>query len=258
MQSQEYEDYEVVVIDGYSDDGSIEIAKRYADRVLFDEKNYGSACKLGFESTDKPIVGLFDGDIYFPHEDWLTGAVGQFGREERVSTVWPRNEAPPDANHLTKLYLEHWDLIIEDRIASGRGLYGGGNSLFERTALEEVGGIDDSIHWGADFDWSRRLEQNGYKVVYHRDPIYHHTMRNFRQFTSKQFSGASTFSDHGFDMMRLTPVDILREQFLLGGRGMIRGLVFKRKPCWILFPMYLFLRSCAYGFMFSKNLVSGK
>jgi hypothetical protein len=83
-------------------------------------------------------------------ENWLKNAVLKFNFDDSVSTVWPRNIAPPDASLTTRLYFNHWDKIIEDRISNLRGYFGGGNSLFRSQYLDEVGGVNTAIHWGED------------------------------------------------------------------------------------------------------------
>lgn len=253
MRALDYPNLEIIVIDGHSEDDTVEIAERFADKVIYDDNNYGSACQRGFQVSSGEIVGLFDGDIYFPNEGWLMKAVEYFDCGDNVSTVWPQNVAPPESGLLTHLYFDHWKLIIEHRVKNERSYFGGGNSLFLRSALEDIGGINDDIHWGADFDWAQRLYESGYQVVYFEDPVYHHTMRDWSQFYSKQFSGAETFSQRGFGLLGMDISDVLYEQYVLGLWGMIRGLFKEREISWALFPVYIVLRSLAYGYTFIRS-----
>jgi len=255
MRQLDYPSLEIIVIDGHSDDETVAIAEEYADTVIFDDNNYGSACQQGFKESSGEIVGLFDGDIYFPHSSWLKNAVGYFKCGDRVSTVWPKNVAPPESGALTKLYFNHWQIIMDNRMETGRGYFGGGNALFDRNALEEIGGIDSSVHWGADFDWAKRLHESGYQVVYLEDPVQHHTMRTWNQFYSKQFSGAETFSKKGFGLMGMSIYDAMYEQYVLGSLGMARGLLSDQDPAWLLYPPYMLLRSIAYGSTFFRNIL---
>lgn len=251
---QNYPDTEFVVADGGSMDETIDIAKEFGARVEYDDGTVGSARKTAFEASSGDIVAQFDADIVLPHDDWLINAVRRFNYGDHVSTVWPKNVAPPNAPPLTKLYFRHWELMIEDRIVKGRGFFGGGNALFRRSCLENAGGIDAELHWGEDFDWARRLHDAGYSVVYHRDPVYHDTMRSLRQFARKQFVGAETFTDTGFGLMGLTLSDVLYEQFGLGAYGMVRGLAVERDPVWLWYPPYLACRVGAYGSTYLKQL----
>lgn len=247
VRAQSYPTIEVVVVDGGSDDGTREIAARLADTVVTDEGLLGRARQTGVENSSGEVIALFDGDVVLPHEEWLAAAVRRFDYDESVSTVWPRNVAPPDAPPLTRLYFEHWELMMERRMRTGRGYLGGGNSLFRRDHLEAVGGVSRDLHWGEDFDWAKRLAEAGYSVVYHRDPVYHDTMRSLGEFMRKQFVGAETFTDTGFGLMGLTLGDVLYEQYALGLYGMVRGLLLDREPAWLLYPPYIGTRTLAYG-----------
>ena len=246
---QKYPDKEIIVIDGYSKDGTLKIAEKYADKVVFDKGTYGSACQTGIDNATGQIIGLFDSDTEMPHDRWLINAIEYFNYGEKVSTVWPLQAPSPQSTVTTRFYLEHWNMILADRISRNRGLFGGGNGLFLTMALNEIGGIDRKIHWGADFDWAQKLKDSCYQVVLIKDPIYHHTMTSFKQFARKQFVGADTFMETGFEMMGLSDWDIFREQFVIGTIGMVRGLLQERDSSWLLFFPFLGTKMMAYSYV---------
>jgi len=253
--AQDYPSIEIIIIDGYSNDRTVEIAKKFTDNILFDSGTYGSACQTGFRYSSGEIIALFDSDLIIPHNSWLKEAIRYFNYAPNVSTVWPLLVAPPNSSLFARLYQTNLHRIfIEHRMTRKIGLYGGGNSLFLRSCLEKIGGINPSIHWGADFDWAQKLKQLGYRVVYLNDPIYHDTMRTFRLFVRKQFTGAKTFTKYGFQFMGLSFKDILYEHFVLGTIAMVKGIFIDRDPSWIYFPFLLIVRSVAYGHTYIRNL----
>lgn len=256
--NQEYPDIEIIIVDGYSKDKTIEIAEKYTDKIYFDDGTLGSARQTSIEHSTGQILALFDADIIIPHEKWLINAIRYFNYSNRVSTVWPMNAAPPNSSMVTRLYFNHWRIIMEDRIKKGRSVYGGGNALFLKKCIEEIGGVDRSLHWGEDFDWARKLKDHGYQVVYIRDPLYHDTMRSLKEFARKQFIGAETFTRTGFQLMNLSSRDVFYEQVILGARGMIKGLIKDRDVSWLLFPLFVFIRGIAYGYTYVKNLGEDK
>ncbi|KAF5082951.1 Glycosyl transferase family 2 [anaerobic digester metagenome] len=248
--NQNYPSVEIIVVDGNSTDKTIEIAKKYTNQIFFDSGLLGSARQTGVEKATGEIVALFDSDIIIPHKNWLRNAVRCFNYDDRISTVWPENVAPPDGGLVVNLYFNHWKLIIEDRIKKRRGLYGGGNALFLRRAIEEIGGVSRSLHWGEDFDWAQKLKDRGYKVVYIHDPLYHDTMPSLKVFTKKQFTGAKTFTKTGFQLMDLSPYEVFYEQVVLGVKGMFQGLIVERDLSWCLYPVFVSLRGLAYGYTY--------
>ncbi|QYZ78453.1 glycosyltransferase [Methanofollis formosanus] len=255
IKDQDYADIEIIIIDGYSKDKTIEIAKNFADLILYDQGTYGSACQTGFKHASGEVIALFDSDIIIPHKTWLREAIRYFNFASNVSTVWPLLIAPPNSSLFARLYQTNLHRIfIEHRIANKIGLYGGGNSLFLRSCLEEIGGINPSIHWGADFEWAQKLKNLGYCVVYLKDPVYHDTMRTFGLFVRKQFSGAKTFTKHGFQFMGLSFKDIFYEHFILGTKGMIKGIIIDRDVSWCLYPLVVSARGFAYGYTYLVSM----
>lgn len=248
--NQNYPNVEIIVVDGNSKDKTIEIAKKYTNKIFFDSGLLGSARQTGVEKATGEIVALFDSDIIIPHKDWLRNAVECFNYDDRVSTIWPENIAPPDGGPVVRLYFNHWKLVIEDRIKKRRGLYGGGNALFLRRAIEEIGGVSRSLHWGEDFDWAQKLKDKGYKVVYIHDPLYHDTMPCLKVFAKKQFTGAKTFTKTGFQLMNLSPYEVFYEQVVLGVKGMFHGLIVERDLSWYLYPVFVSIRGIAYGYTY--------
>jgi glycosyltransferase involved in cell wall biosynthesis len=251
--NQDYPDIEIIIVDGHSKDRTIEIAKKYTDKIYYDTGTLGRARQTSVEKSSGKIIALFDSDIYIPHDKWLINAIKYFNYDTKVSTVWPVNIAPPGGSFTVRLYFNHWKLVIEDRIRKKRGLYGGGNALFLRKYIEEIGGISKSLHWGEDFDWAQKLKDIGCKVVYIKDPLYHDTMQSLDEFTRKQFTGAKTFTVTGFGLMNLSFWNVFYEQVILGIRGMIKGLLFDHDISWLLFPAFLFVRVIAYLSTYFKN-----
>lgn len=251
---QEYPNIEIIIVDGNSKDRTIEIAKKYTNKIFFDDGKLGSARQTGVEHSTGQILALFDSDIIIPHKKWLKNAIKFFNYNNKVSTVWPLNIAPPYGSLTMRLFLNHWKVIIEDRIKNKRGLFGGGNSLFLRKYIDEIGGIDRSLHWGEDFDWAQKLKDHGYKVVFIHDPLYHDTMRSLKIFAKKQFVGAKTFTVTGFQLMKLSGSDVFYEQIILGTKGMVKGLVVGRDISWLLFPMFVLIRAIAYSYTYAKGV----
>ncbi|PWR71768.1 glycosyltransferase [Methanospirillum stamsii] len=255
IKAQNYPNTEIIIIDGNSTDKTISIAQKYSDKIVYDAGTYGSACQTGLESSSGEIIASLDSDIIIPHSNWLIHAVPYFNYCNRVSSVWPLYVAPPNATGFARLYQTHLYMIfMNNRISKNIGYFGGGNTLFLRKSLEDIGGINRDIHWGADFEWAKRLKDLGYKVVFISDPLYHDTMRTFYQFFKKQFVGANTFVDSRFGLMGLSTYEILYEHLILGTKGMIKGLLIDRDYCWLYYPFLVASRFFAYGYIYLKKL----
>jgi len=255
IQAQEYPRIEIVIVDGGSIDETTQIAKEYTNLIFEDKGPLGSARQTSIEHSSGKILALFDSDIIIPHKMWLRNALSYFNYSEKVSTVWPANTYPPQATPVCRLYFKHWRLIVNHRMTRAYGLFGGGNALFLRSCIETIGGVNRALHWGEDFDWAKRLKENGYSVVFIDDPLYHDTMNSLKEFARKQFVGAATFSQTGFGLMNMTLWDVIYEQYVIGVKGSIGGIIKERDFDWLLFPMLQSLKSLAYSYKFLVRMV---
>lgn len=254
--AQDYPNIEIIIVDGYSSDNTIQIVQKYTNKIFYDSGLLGSARQTGVDNSKGGIIALFDSDLIIPHSNWLKNTIKYFNYSTKVCCVWPICMAPPNASAFAQLYQTYfYRLIIDNRIKTGKSYYGSGNSLFSKNAFEIIGGINCSIHWGEDFDWAKKFKIAGFQVIFISDPLYHDTMRTIKQFARKQFYGAESFTNYGFQLMGLTFKDILYEHFILGMKGMVHGLIIERNTAWLYYPVFLFIRIFAYTIVLIKNLI---
>jgi len=196
--AQDYEAYEVVLVDDGSTDSTADIAQSFPVRYRR-QQNEGSsvARNTGLEMARGELIALLD------HDDML----------------------PPTKLRLQASYLvEHPEVdcvlgrqqwIIEDGVDPpplGRDpLFGdlGGialvSAMIRRDALERVGGYDPTYHYAEDRDLFIRLRENGFsiavlpEVVLHRrlhgankslaPPEHHPILRSLREKLARERAG---------------------------------------------------------------------
>lgn len=78
-------DFEVLLIDGGSDDKTLEIAKKYPVKILHNEKRVEEAARiLGINIAKGKIIGFVDADNVLVGNDWLEKMIFPF-EDERIS-----------------------------------------------------------------------------------------------------------------------------------------------------------------------------
>jgi GT2 family glycosyltransferase len=190
---------EIVVVDGHSTDGTLEVIQNYPAKLLFEQVagSIGMAYDLGWRNTQGELVILFDSDVYmgsgfFPkiHELLSDSRIGWISCQPKAVVT----------NKVTKAQGEDWArgapglsptshstfLRLYSRIAYGgtkEPLCGGPCMVVRRTCLEAVDGLK-GLSTGTigpkgtslgDICLSQRIVRKGWKAIWWTDsPVFHH------------------------------------------------------------------------------------
>ncbi|MDY6893960.1 MAG: glycosyltransferase, partial [Thermotogota bacterium] len=78
---------EIIVVDGGSEDDTLEIAREYTDKIFSNPLKTGEAGKaVGVKKAEGDIIALIDSDNILPDKDWLKNMVEPFEDEEIAGT----------------------------------------------------------------------------------------------------------------------------------------------------------------------------
>jgi len=162
-----YPDYEVILVDDGSTDGTPQIGATHPKvRYFRHEKNLGLAVarNTGIAAATGEIVAFTDSDCR-ADEDWLYYLVGDLLRGEFAGMGGP-NLLPPEDSLVAAAVMASpggpAHVMLTDRQAEH---VPGCNMAFYKWALEQVGGFDPTFHQaGDDVDLCWRLQQAGLQI----------------------------------------------------------------------------------------------
>lgn len=198
IQAQTYKNYEVIIIDNASTDGSIEeIKKKFSEVIIFKTiKNLGTSYtrNAGVNFSKGDLIWFLDNDTYIPEVHTLNNLVQLFIDDTSIDGLGGEAEINKNneiigtkklklfSNGLTKGYFyrnEKYKKISVNVIATC-------NLLIKKDAFEKVGGFDHFyFFYLEDIDLTHRISQSGFNLyVYHKCPVVHN------------FSESSRFNNH--------------------------------------------------------------
>jgi len=248
--TQKYPSIEIIIIDGGSTDNTISIAKEYATKIFKFRGSLGAARQLGIDHASGELIANWDSDIYIPDKDWLRRAVQTLLSCPDASTLWVYNIYPPDSTTVQKAFSWYsWKMML-DFAKKGRGFWGGGNSIFRKRMIEEVGGFNTEDDTGEDFNLAKKLHQKGYKTIFYDDYVYHDTFRSLSELLRKDIRRVTNFKRMGINhVMGLSISELLLEHAKIIIDSMI-NLFKTRNHFFVMIPVIIALRMFIYASMY--------
>ncbi len=174
---QGYPDLEYIVIDGGSQDGSVEIIQKYAPFLSFwtSERDSGqaSAINKGFARSSGAIMGwlnsddiLLPGALYqiahtFAAKPQAQLVTGLRKRIDSASRVTGNTIYDPPSNY----YLRHYCCIAQE------------TTYWRRPVWEQLGTLDESFQFALDYEYWLRAIREGYR--FHFMPHYTGGFRDY-------------------------------------------------------------------------------
>jgi len=183
-----YPHFEVVVVNGPSTDNTTEVLRAYASSIRVGtcaDRNLSVSRNVGIDMARGELVAFIDDDAV-PDEDWLDDAVAAFDCDEVAAVgglVYDHTgyNLQYRYNLCNRLGTAHWNFPSPgDQFCYPGSVefpyVPGGNSLFRRSALLEVGAFDEEYDYYLDetdvclrlIDVGYRLKQLSSAYVYHR------------------------------------------------------------------------------------------
>jgi len=166
--------YEVIVMDGVSNDGTVKIAEQYPVKVVSIRLNCPAAYNYAFKIAAYPILGFVDSDAKV-EPTWLKKLVPRLA-EPQVAGV----SGSIDTWNRDNLWARSIGYELKNRyrrIGRYTGRIATMNLLLKKSVIEEVGGWDEKLPSQYDTDFGFRMSEKGYKIAYEPAAVCFHYNR---------------------------------------------------------------------------------
>ena len=191
--AQSLKAHEVIVVDGHSIDGTVERAKRFPVKILYEDYHTrAGACQIGVENAGGEYVAFTDADCR-PDRDWLANLVKAF--DDGIVGVGGMIKQLGEETWIRSVNLVYGTFLGSANSVQGRchktkrvvNSISGSNSMYLKQNLVKVGGFKVKLPGGEDAEINKRLLRHGH-LLYTPDAIIQHEHgRSLKSFARQMY-----------------------------------------------------------------------
>ncbi|MBI5225755.1 glycosyltransferase [Candidatus Micrarchaeota archaeon] len=187
LRSQSFAADEIIVADGGSTDGTLDIARAWADSVVIERKRTIAAGRqAGADKASGRWLVFADGDSYYP-KDWLLDLLRPFANAG-VSCTHGK-VLFNDANRLEQFMTDRIaPKLFKTALQLGYPSGAGSNLAIRSDIFKKMGGFNTDLVTAEDVDLQRRALQYG-RNVYVEDAVAYISARRLRSWGYPKFVG---------------------------------------------------------------------
>ncbi len=204
------QEFEIIVVDGQSSDRTVEIAQRYADRVIQQvSEGVGGARNDGVRAARGDVIVTTDADC-IPNREWLEVVQKRFENEDVVAVTGFLDPFDyEDLNRYEAFIYRQLFRISNDMLTvfAITGYYHlcGANSAFHRDTFLEVGGYLD-LPYSDDVEIYKRLKSKGKMVLENRMKV-NYSIRRIKRMSLIKYIYQITKNDFVTLILNMKPTD---------------------------------------------------
>lgn len=192
--TQDYQDFDVVIIDGGSSDRTLNIVQEYSERssklhfFIYPKTTIGKARSHGMSHVQGEFVVFLDSDCVLPNSDWLSNMLTGFNSTQIAGVFTFGKYDPKDPSILRYSILSNpfRNSINNPLIGSDNYIpIGTGHIIIQRKLIEDAGGFKDLIA-AEDIEVTQTLAKQGYLLRYMPGlEVHHYHVSSFSQLIRK-------------------------------------------------------------------------
>ena len=164
---QNYDDFEVILVDSGSTDGTLEIAKQYPiEEVVHippENFSFGRALNYGCEAAQGEYCIFISAHCYPKRVDWLERLLEKFD-DDNVAMVYGKQRGGGPTKFSEREIFRRWfpDDDIDHQLTP---FANNANAAIRRYLWEEYP-YDEELPGLEDLHWGKRVKEDGYEVSY--------------------------------------------------------------------------------------------
>lgn len=175
VDTQEYQDFEIILVDSGSTDGTLEIAEEYVDTIEFvspQNFTFGYSCNVGCEAASGDYCSFLSAHAIPTDDQWLGNMIKNLSEDDVAMTYSNQVGAETTKHSERRLFNE---LFPEKRRRQTPPDYWANNasSAIKKNLWEEHQ-FNEYLTGHEDIEWAKHFMDQGYVVVYEPEACIYH------------------------------------------------------------------------------------
>ncbi len=182
--------FELIVSDGGSTDNTLSIAEEYADKIAYhktsDRQNISQGRNRGAELSNSDFLVFINADAEPKDLDLFLEIIlnftfnkGKYANYDAIATYV--TSFPEQTFFKDRLFYAFFNFYFSFLLKIGIGMGRGECQIIKKSKFDDLGGYNENIFAGEDFDLYRRVNIKG-KVVFANDIVIYESPRRFRKY----------------------------------------------------------------------------
>jgi glycosyltransferase involved in cell wall biosynthesis len=174
IQGQNYPLYEAIIVDNFSSDGTLETAREFGVKTTQQKCNPAQARNIGVDNSTGRYVLFLDSDqVLSPTV--IEECVARCENEKIGMVIIPEVFIGKGFwNSCSATWKNCYEEVASSCREDRRDVIHSKPRFFIREEITRVGMLDNSLHWGEDYDLYRKLKKANVQEAKSKSKIYHH------------------------------------------------------------------------------------
>lgn len=193
---QEFDSFEVILVDNNSIDNTIKVAQRYPISKIVNIDNFlpGKALNDGIRASAGDYIVCISSHCVPKDKNWLRNLYDNFNNNKKIAGVYGRQlplsyTGDDDKRDLLITFGQDRKIQVKDYF------FHNANSMLPRSIWNKFP-FDESLTNIEDRAWAKLVIDAGYQIIYEPDaPVYHHHGLHQHGSSSKRSKGIATILD---------------------------------------------------------------
>lgn len=234
VKNQTYSEIEIIVVDNNSTDNTKEIARRYTKKIFNRGPERSAQVNFGVTQAEGEFVYKIDSDFVLDKEV-VEQCVGK-AQEENLDAVVVHNTPDTRVSWVAKIRKFEVDMYKYDITHSSA-------RFVRKEVYEKIGGFNEKITAGEDYDFQNKLNRGGYKTGFiEAEALHLGEPKNF-------WSHMKKYYDYGKDFVNYKQENTEESKQQL---GFFRKVYLKNWKRFLLHPClacgFILYNVCKFGF----------